>query len=786
MKFTLTQLKRHLKTEASANEIADKLNSIGFEVEEMLDKGKDYEPFLIAEILEAVPHPDAEKLRVCKVATGKETLQIVCGAANARAGIKVVLAPVGTIIPANGMQIKAAKIRGVESFGMLCSEEELGLKETIDGILEIPASVSAGGKFADFAKLNDIIFDIAITPNRKDAISVYGIARDLSATGIGELIIPNFTITTPSTSEKIEVIIDAKGSCYEFVATKVNNIKNVSEAEVISSELRALGSSPKTALVDISNYAMLTLGRPNHIFDADKISGNITVRYANENEKFIALGGEEFSLTPEILVVADDSKVLAVAGVMGGELSKVDENTKNIIVEIAHFDPVAVAKSGRILKLNSDSRYRFERGIDSESTDIFVNYILDLIQKNCGGEFGIPNKAVGNEFHQIKEFSFDENVVEKHSGIKISSAEINKIICNLGFIRNGNIIKVPSYRRGDVQNQIDLVEEILRIYGFDKIPSTFMPIDSSQANIYEESSISKLRKTMISRNVNELITWSFVSEKTSSMFEFEDLIELANPITSELSIMRQSIIPNLLSQASTNEAHGMTHNSYFEIGNIYSKRLSTLQELSLTAVRIGDNEAKNPFGNRKYDFYDAKADFYAVLEAYGFDPLKTNSVTGAPKYYHPGKSATITIGKNVIGYIGELHPKIASFHDLTNVIAFELYLGRLPKIKAKAAKAKLEISPFQAATRDFAFLMNKEVQAFDIIKEVKNIDPKMTEDVRIFDIYEGDKIESGKKSVAFSVTLRSFDKTLSDADINVYCDKVKSAIFNKFSATLRQ
>lgn len=786
MKFTLTQLKRYLKTEASANEIADKLNSIGFEVEEMQDKGKAYEPFIIAEIFEATPHPDAEKLRVCKVNNGKETLQIVCGAPNARAGIKVVLAPVGTLIPANGMQIKAAKIRGVESFGMLCSEEELGLKETMDGILELPTETLVGSKFADFANLNDIVFDIAITPNRKDAISVYGIARDLSAAGMGELVKLEFSSPTASSSQKVEVTIEAKDACYEFVATKVNNVKNSAEAEEISAELRVLGSSPKTALVDISNYAMLTLGRPNHIFDADKISGKITIRYANENEKFIALGGEEFTLSSEILVVADDSKVLAVAGVMGGELSKVDENTKNIIVEVAHFDRVAVAKSGRILKLNSDSRYRFERGIDSELTDLFVIYILSLIQKNCGGDFGSAHKVLGSEFQQVKEFSFDENVVEKHSGIKIASSEINRIITALGFTRNGNKVIVPSYRRGDVENQIDLVEEILRIYGFDKIPSTYMPIDSSKANKFEESAVSKMRRAMVSRNLNELITWSFVSAKTSTEFAFEDAIELANPITSELAIMRQSVLPNLLATASGNEAHGLGFNSYFEIGNIYNKKHSTLQELALTVARIGDNEPKNPFGtSRKYDFYDAKADFYAALEAYGFDPLKTNSVSGTPKYYHSGKSAAITIGKNVIGYVGELHPKIAAAYDISNAAVFELFIDRLPKIKAKAAKSKLEISPYQSVTRDFAFLMNKEVQAFDIIKEVKNIDPKITEEVRIFDIYEGDKIEAGKKSLAFSATLRSFEKTLSDAEINAYCDKVKAAIQSKFGAIQR-
>jgi phenylalanyl-tRNA synthetase beta chain len=787
MRFSLSWLKQHLNTTASAEVISETLTRIGLEVEEVIDNSKTYEPFVIAQILDAKQHPNADKLRVCEVTDGSKTMQIICGAPNARAGIKVVLAPVGTLIPNGGFTIKAAKIRDVESNGMMCSFEELSLPGDSAGIIELPEDAPVGSNFAEYYGLNDVVFDISLTPNRGDAACVYGIARDLHTAGLGELIAPNAKPVTPANSGA-EIIIEDKEGCYEFTGTIIRGIDNTKESsKLIRDCLASAGSKPKSALVDISNYAMLSCGRPNHMYDLDKISGRITIRKSHDGEKFIALGGEEYTLPDGLLVVADQSKILAIAGVMGGELSKVDENTKNVLLEVANFDPISVAKAGRTLNLLSDSRYRFERRVDSSNTKDFIGYISTLITDTVGGKLDQATHVLGNLPDYTKSVPFNPDSVSQIAGTATPHEESYAILERLGFKQDGKNIVVPSYRFGDINMERDLVEEVLRIYGLDRIANKPLPLEftvlSKQIPRYEDL----ISEHFTSIGYTEVMTMAFTSRENANMFGFKNAPELANPISQEMVIMRGSMIPELCLGAKNNVAYGLHDLMYFEVGNIYSNALENKQEHCLTALRIGKSQRKNSFKEeRNFDFYDLKSDIFAAIKLYGFDPSKLKVTRGAPDYYHPGKSAALSLGKNVIGYVGEIHPKVLKTFDLDDATcAFELFIDRLPAQKAKTAKPKLELSYLQSVDRDFAFVLPKETEVGSIMQSIRAQAPDVTESVNVFDVYAGDKIEAGKKSVALSVTLRPKSETFKDTEIEAICQKIISVIQKEYNGTLR-
>lgn len=794
MKFTLSWLKQHLLTNASVAQLSEALTAIGIEVEQIIDKSKIYKYFVIAEILSASQHPEAYKLKVCQVSDGKNTFNIVCGAPNAKAGIKVVMAPVGSIIPANNLIIKAAKIRGIESHGMLCSYDELVLEGDSGGIIELPGDAPVGSKFAEYAKLNEIIFDVAITPNRGDLASIAGIARDLSAYGLGDLISPKpIDIATNKKPTPVNIIIEDKENCSQFALRLISNISITAQDSLVNQQMRAVGSSMKNTLVNISNYSMLEYGRPNHCYDADKIKGDVIIRKSKEGEKFIALGPLELILPAGLLVVADEEKVLALAGVIGGESSKIDDNTKNILVEVANFNPLAVTIAGRNMNVITDSRFRFERRIDFENTEFFMQYLTNQITTHCGGEVYEIKQAQGNAINYAKEVKFSLDKLEQVAGFVIEPRRINEILNKLGFqiipeLAPGkeSIIKIPSWRQGDVERDVDIIEEILRIYGYDNIPIIPLPININDIETQEEKFSSKARKLLTMRNFNEVITWSFISENTTDDFGFKDSIKLENPISIEMSIMRQSILPGLLKTAQDNAYRGLINYNFFEIGNIYDKAFNNSQQLCIAAIRVGMFEPKTMFKTeRPYDFYDIKSDIFALIEEYGLDTSKLTIKNQTPSYYHPGISATFMLGNNVIGYCGQLHPKIIKKFDISNTLALELFLDKLPAKKIKHAKSKMTFSNLQAINRDFAFVMANDVLMENVIRQIKSVDNNLIEAVKVFDIYQGNKIEIGQKSVAISVTIRPEENTMTDSEIEQLSKKIIDSVTVQFNARLR-
>lgn len=795
MKFTLSWLKDHLETNKSLQEITDKLTAIGLEVEEVIDKTEQLKPFNIAQIISAKPHPDADKLQICQVKTSSEELQIVCGASNARAGINVVLASVGCVIPTNNMKIKASKIRGVASNGMLCSASELGVGSDDAGIIEMPRDDSEIGKnYAEINGLNDPLIEIAITPNRGDCLGVYGIARDLAAAGLGKLKPLEFKKLNGDFDNPIATKI-SDDSCIQFMSRYFKNVQNCESPNWLKKRLESIGAKPISALVDITNYISFAFGRPLHVYDADKLSGNLNIRKANKDEKITALDDNEYQLDDSICVVCDDKQPVAIAGIIGEKNSGCDENTKNVLLEIAEFDAISVASAGRKLGIITDSRYRFERNIDPNFLDTANHIATKLILEICGGK---PSKTayVGKKTNTTKSINFDFDYVKKRSGVDVSQQEITKILNSLGFEVEGNEIIVPSWRK-DVEGKADIVEEIIRIYGYDKIPeiATNSPaIAKSQALSHEQNRIETMRKTLVSNGLTEAVTWSFMDSRKSGFFKENNdslgdkaALTILNPISSELDIMRPSILPNLIDAVGKNLARGNNNINLFEYGLIFESAQPKGQRPCIAGVRSGDDNIKNIHSNaRKVDVFDAKSDCFNALEAANIptDNLKTDINT--PNYYHPGRSGALKLGKEIIAYFGEIHPKINKAFDVkTGIVGFEIFIDKLPKIKKKKTnKAKLEKLEYQASFRDFAFLIDKQVNADDILRAIKSSDKKLIKNVRIFDIYEGDKIEDNKKSIALSVKIQSATNTLTENDLEQISGKIIAAV-GKIGGQLR-
>ncbi|PIR38701.1 MAG: phenylalanine--tRNA ligase subunit beta [Alphaproteobacteria bacterium CG11_big_fil_rev_8_21_14_0_20_39_49] len=780
MKFTLNWLKEHLQTNASLEEIVEKLTAIGLEVEEVTDKSKELADFKIAQILEAKPHPDADKLQVCKVNSGDEELQIVCGAANARAGINVVLAPVGSVIPTNGMKIKASKIRGVESNGMLCSAAELGLGDDHSGIIEMPASNdNIARKYADVAGLSDPVIEIAITPNRGDCLGVYGIARDLAAAGLGELKELQVDNIKGEFKSKIKIIIDNEIECPMFAGRYFKGVKNGESPDWLKSRLTAIGLRPISALVDITNYIAFEFGRPLHVYDAKKIKGNLHVRYATEGEKIVALDDKEYFLDSEMTVVADsdDEKVQAIGGVIGGTESGCDENTTEVFLEVALFNPISVASTGRKLDIITDSRYRFERTVDpafvKKAVEIATKMILDI----CGGEASEPVVAGGEPKWQ-REIEFDFKYVKQRGGIDVSEKECVAILEALGFAVNGNKISIPSWR-SDIDGKSDIVEEIVRIYGYDKIPTLELPNDNKGFEAVlspRQQRVSDVRRTLAARGVTEAITWSFMKSAKAKLFGADsDELKLLNPISSDLDVMRPSILPNLLDAVARNNDRGHENLSFFEIGLIFENTTPKGQRQVASAVRSGRTSAKDIYGtSREVDVFDAKADCLAALETAGVPVDNLRITTDAASYYHPGRSGVFRLGKAILGVFGEIHPKILTVLDVkVPAVGFEIFFDNLPDVKNKGkSRTKLEVSEYQSSNRDFAFLIDADIAVGDILQSVRRCDKKLIREVSLFDVYQGKGVAENKKSIAFSVKIQAADHTLTEDEIEGVSKKV--------------
>ncbi|WP_430436663.1 phenylalanine--tRNA ligase subunit beta [Oceanibaculum nanhaiense] len=803
MKFTLSWLKEHLDTDAPLEEIVRTLSMIGLEVEGVEDRAAALAPFTVAHVISAEQHPDADRLRVCKVDTGTEVVQVVCGAPNARTGMKGVFAPVGSHVPGTGIDLKKGTIRGQDSNGMLVSERELGLSDEHDGIIELPEDAPLGIPFAKYAGLDDPLIDIAITPNRADCLGVRGVARDLAAAGLGTLRKLDTSKRNGSYASSVvwrrDFPVDAMDACPIVVGRHFRNVKNTTSPRWLQDRLKAVGLRPISALVDITNYVMMDLGRPLHVYDADKIEGgHLTIRFAKDGEKFQALNGKEYTLDSEIVAVSDDHGVDDLAGVMGGERTGVSDETTSVFLETAIFDPIRVAMAGRKLNLLSDARYRFERGLDQTSpfwgTDVATRLILEL----CGGECSdIVVEGTDPEWRR----SYDLRIarIAELGGVAVKQGETLRILEILGFeaeMKADGVFSVtPPPWRSDIIGEADLVEEVLRIHGYDNIPVEPLPRETTMpqpALTPAQRRVPLAKRALASRGMVEAVTFSFMPSSQAALFggPVKPEMMLANPISADLDAMRPSILGNLLAAAQRNANQGYPDLALFEVGPQYADPTPKGQSSMATGIRAGATAPRDwTRQQRPVDAFDAKADLLALLEILGAPAANAQVSTDAPDWYHPGRSGCLRLGPNVLGCFGELHPRLLQGYDLKGPVAgFELFLDRVPMPKAKKGSTKpfLKLSPFQPVERDFAFVVGTEIAAEQILRAAKGADKALVSEVGVFDVYEGTNLGEGKKSVAISVTLQPTERTLTEEDIEAVSQKIVAQVEKATGGSLRR
>ncbi len=794
MKFTLSWLKEHLDTNATIDEIAETLTKIGLEVEEILNPISGLDGFVTAKVEDVQNHPDSDHLHILKVNTGKETLQIVCGAPNVVKGMVGILAPVGTLIPAFGEKIQVGKIRGVESFGMMCSEKELGIGEDHNGIISLPANTPIGISATEIFAADPVI-EISITPNRAECLGVRGVARDLAAAGLGILKPLNILKQSNNFKSPINVKVEDFEACPTYVGRYIRNVNNkVDTPKWMKDRLNAIGLRSISPLVDITNYINYDLARPLHVFDADKISGDICVRMAKDDEKFISLEEKEYSLDCQSLGICDDEGIQCLGGIMGGAEKGCSEETQNVFLECALFTPECIARTGRKYQIDSDSRYRYERWVDPKSNILGSDYATQFILQICGGEAS-EQIVCGCEDCEPKVAYIRPERIKNFVGIDVSKEKIVEILTKLGFevSDEGEKLKAisPTWR-GDIEGEHDLIEEIVRMVGLDAIPAETMPCNTFPKQVLtpNQRRVITVKHELASRGMLETVTWSFTDSKLAESFlNGREKVALYNPITSELDIMRPSVLPNLLQGLKNNIARGYGNVSLFEVGPAFYGRKPGEQNMVAAGIRCGMTSKKHWCGNeRVYDVFDAKADAMAAIAAAN-GPFENAQITmDAPAYYHPGRSGAMRLGKNVLAYFGELHPSVLkSFGIKQRVVAFEVILDNipLPRNTTDKARKKLELSAFQPLDKDMAFVVDKNVKAADVIATAKNADKQHIADVRIFDVYEGENLPEGKKSLALSLTFQPIEQTFSDTDIEVLMDKVEQVLKSKFGAELR-
>ena len=787
MRLSLTTLKSYLDTNASTQEIVDKLTQIGLEVEEVEDLSARLQGFIIGEIRSVEQHPNADRLHVLRVFDGKQDLQIVCGAPNVRVGLKSILALPGCLIPKFNEKLEVGKIRGVDSNGMLCAEDELLLGEDHTGIIELETDLPAGTPAAE-ALNADVVLDVNVTPNRPDCLGVKGIARDLAAAGVGKMIdkpVPQIEGTYKSPiSVKIESDV-----CPIYTGRYIRGVKNGESPDWMKKALVAAGLRPISALVDITNYLNIAECRPLHVFDADKVVGNITVRAAKEGEKMMALDDKEYTLTPDVCVIADDKSAQSIAGIMGGVDTAVSKDTVNVFLESAYFAPAKIAKAGELTGALSDSRSRFERGVDPASSEDDNARATQMILDLCGGE---PSEIVvaGKASDCVTKIDFNFGEVKRLTGMEVPKDEMVNILTRLGFGVKGNEITVPSWRFHDVSLPADLVEEIVRIYGLDTLPDAPMRAENlPTGNLLPNQKREVIvRRALAERGLNQAITWSFMDSKLAQYFNSKG-VRLSNPIASDLDELRPSLVPNLLSAVKRNQDTGVQDVQLFEVGpEFYSDKCGE-QKLVACAVRAGSflPKAWNETG-RPVDVFDAKQDAIAALLA-ADAPENMVVYKNAPEWYHPGRSGSLQLGKNKLAVFGEIHPRILKIFDIkTPVVACEVYLDALPPSKKRENKmAKpFQKSAYQAVTRDFAFVMDKEVEAQKLLASIQNVDKNLIQSVSVFDVYEGEHLPEGKKQVAVQIVIQSMEKTLTDAEIETLSQQILNYVAKNTGAELRK
>ena len=800
MKFTLSWLKEHLATDEPLDRIVDKLTMIGLEVENIEDKAKALGAFVIAKVIEAKQHPNADRLRVCMVDTGDgNPIQVVCGAPNARTGMTGVFSAPGTYIPGKKITLGVGTIRGVESRGMLVSEAEMELSDDHDGIIDLPADAPVGTPYATWAGLDDPVIEINLTPNRPDCTGVHGIARDLDAADMGKLIDPVPKPVKGAFPCPVAVKIEAPDLCPGFALRLVRGVKNGPSPEWLQKCLIAIGLRPINALVDITNFMTFDRGRPLHVFDAKKVHGNLTVRRGKPGESLLALDTRTYQVDDGMCVIADDTAVESLSGIMGGEASGCDENTTDVLIESALWSPLNIARTGRKLGINSDARYRFERGVDPNFMVPGLELATQMVLDFCGGE---PSQIVveGARHADDRIINFPVAEVKRLSGLDVPLTEIKRVLGHLGFFLagQGETVKVaiPSWRP-DIEGKADIVEEIVRIVGVDKVPATpFERGDAALKPVLTSLQVRtrKAKRALAARGMVEAVTWSFIGKAQAELFGGGQAeLALANPIAADLSDMRPSLIPGLVTSAQKNADRGFADVALFEVGQVFTGDRPEDQLTAASGVRRAlakaSGSGRHWMGNGAVDALDAKADALAVLAAAGAPMQAMQVVPGGPGWLHPGRSGTIQIGpQNVLGYFGELHPRALEALDAEGPIAvFEVILERIPEAKAKPTRAKpqLELSPFQPVTRDFAFLVDATVKAGDIVRAAQNVDRKLITNVIVFDIYDGQGVATGKKSIAIAVTLQPRDKTMTDEEIDGVGKKIVAEVSKRTGGVLR-
>ena len=801
MKITFDWLKDHLNTNLKEEKLLEQLTKIGLEVETVESLSAGNELFKVAKIVKTEKHPNADRLKVCDVDIGeKELKKVVCGAANAREGLITIYAPPGAVVPKNKTKLVIAKIRGITSFGMLCSEYELNLSDESDGITELVKSKyekKIGKSY--FSNLSSNLIDLSITPNRPDCLGIKGIARDLAASGFGKLraIKEKKIKSNKKQTLKVKIIKDKDQGCTAFGSCLITNVKNIESPRWLKDKLLSVGQKPISAIVDITNYVMLDINRPLHAYDADKIEKGIVVRNSKSGEEFNALDNKQYKLEKDMCVITDSKGVLGLGGIVGGTRSGTEINTKNILLESAYFVPKSIRRTAKKLNIDTDAKFRFERGIDPLSIEDGLNKAALLIKEICGGEISKIN-IQKIETYKTKTIKFDHNLFEKISGFKISIKEMLKILDGLGFgykkAKNYLELSIPSWRP-DITQEIDIVEELVRISGYEKI-KIVNPIKNRTKSTLTltQKLFHFLQRSIASKGYLEAITWSFTDSNYNDYFKDKNKeIKIVNPISSELGVLRNSIFSNLVIYMNKNLDRGFKDLSIFEIGPIFTGSNPGEQKTVVCGLSAGKKSRQSWIDNeRNIDVFDIKKDVVQTLVEAGFNSNNFFIDTETPNYYHPGKSGRLFLDKakeQVAAYFGEIHPSIIKKIDIKSefLVGFEIFVDhlKLNKESLNKQKTKFIVSDFQKSERDFAFVVKKEVSSQDLINAISSVDQNLISNIKVFDVYEGDNIPANQKSIAINLTIQSFDKTLNDSDLEKINKLIIETVENKTGAKIR-
>ena len=801
MKITTNWLKEHLDTKLNENQIIDKLTDVGLEVEGVDSQSGELDEFVIAKILKAEKHPDADRLRVCDVDIGSDNpVKVVCGAPNAKEGLLTIYAPPGAVVPKNQMKLVVSKIRGVTSYGMLCSESELNLSNESDGITELSSKKyekKIGKNY--FPKSSVNVIDISITPNRADCLGVRGIARDLATAGSGTLKKLKTEKLVQKNKQKvsIKIIKEKNQGCTSFGSCLITGVKNIESPDWLKKKIISLGQKPISAIVDITNYVMIDLNRPLHAYDADKIDKGIIVRNSKKGEKFKALDEKNYNLEDGMCVITDASGVLGLGGIIGGTRSGTELDTKNVLIESAYFNPRSIRKTSKILNIDTDAKFRFERGIDPLSIEQGLQRAAELIKKICGGEiskFDIQKiENVKNSF-----VKFDMQLFEKITGFKIDQKEMIKILTNLGFeIKKQKkllLLTVPTWRP-DILQEVDIVEELVRIKGYDQIKMIEPEKVRNKDTLNKTQKLFHfLQRAIASKGYLEAITWSFTDSKINQLFiESNKEIKIVNPISADLNVLRSSIFSNLIININKNLGRGFKDLSIFEIGPTFSGSKPGEQQTVVSGLRTGKLSRQSWVEQgRLVDVFDVKRDVIQSLVEAGYNKDKFYIDDETPSYYHPGKSGRIFLNKGkekVVAFFGDIHPNILKKLDIKveALVGFEIFLDNIkqPKKLLKNQKTQYKYSDFQKSERDFAFVLDKNFKVQELIEIIRNVDKELIKSVKVFDVYEGENIDEGKKSIALNVTIQSLEKTLNEEDLNKINQLIISTVESKTDAKIR-